>query len=107
MRASLLAMPRIDADKVQYIAKLARLSLAADEVVQMAADLDRVLEYVATLDELDTTGITPTAHAIALTAPVRDDDPTPGMDPEVAVANAPAAAGTAFSVPKVLAGDTG
>lgn len=105
MRASLLAMSRIDPDKVRYIAHLARLSLDADEVVQMAADLDRVLEYVATLDELDTSGITPTAHAIALETPLRSDEPTQGMDPELAIANAPAAAGTAFSVPKVLDGE--
>jgi aspartyl-tRNA(Asn)/glutamyl-tRNA(Gln) amidotransferase subunit C len=95
-------MSRIDADKVLYIAKLARLSLSAGEVEQMAQDLDRVLEYVETLDELDTSGITPTAHAIALETPLRDDDPAPGMDPQLAVANAPVAEGTAFSVPKVL-----
>jgi aspartyl-tRNA(Asn)/glutamyl-tRNA(Gln) amidotransferase subunit C len=105
MRASLLAMSRIDADKVRYIARLARLSLDANEIVQMAADLSRVLEYVATLDELDTSGITPTAHAIALETPLRSDEPTQGMDPELAVANAPVAAGTAFSVPKVLDGE--
>ncbi|MCH7600623.1 MAG: Asp-tRNA(Asn)/Glu-tRNA(Gln) amidotransferase subunit GatC [Myxococcales bacterium] len=105
MRASLLAMSRIDADMIQYIAKLARLSLDTDEVAQMTADLDRVLEYVATLEELDTDGITPTAHAIALETPLRNDEAVGGMDPELAVSNAPVAAGTAFSVPKVLDGE--
>jgi aspartyl-tRNA(Asn)/glutamyl-tRNA(Gln) amidotransferase subunit C len=107
MRASLLAMSRIDADKVQYIAKLARLSLDADDAAQMAEDLDRVLEYVATLDELDTSGITPTAHAITLETPLRDDEPVCGMDPELAMSNAPVSEGTAFSVPKVLDGEAG
>lgn len=105
MRASLLAMSRIDSDTVRYIAGLARLSLDADDLERMAADMDRMLEYIETLEELDTSGITPTAHAIALVTPVREDEPGEGMDPELAVLNAPERAGTAFSVPKVLEGD--
>ena len=105
MRASLLAMSRIDAKTVQYIAGLARLSLDAGDLEQMAADMDRILEYIETLEELDTSGIKPTAHAIALATPVREDEPAARMDPELAVGNAPERAGTAFSVPKVLAGD--
>ena len=61
-----------------------------------------MLEYVATLDELDTSGIEPTAHAIALDTPVRSDEAAPAMDPALAVACAPESAGTAFVVPKVL-----
>ena len=105
MRASLLAMSRIDTETVQYIAGLARLSLDANDLVQMAADMDRMLEYSETLQELDTSGITPTAHAISLTTPFREDEPCEGMDPQLAVSNAPERSGTAFSVPKVLEGD--
>ncbi len=71
----------------------------------MAADMDRILEYIETLEELDTSQIKPTAHAIELTTPFREDEPSQGMDPELAVSNAPERAGTAFSVPKVLEGD--
>lgn len=71
----------------------------------MAQDMDRVLEYVATLDELDTAGIEPTAHAIPLETPLREDKSVAGMDPELAISNAPKRSGTAFSVPKVLAGE--
>jgi aspartyl-tRNA(Asn)/glutamyl-tRNA(Gln) amidotransferase subunit C len=100
-------MSRISAATVRYIAELARLSLDANDLEQMAADMDRILEYVETLEELDTGGITPTAHAIVLDTPVREDEPAAGMDPELAVSNAPERAGTAFSVPKVLEGDQG
>lgn len=98
-------MSRISAEQVQYIAGLARLSLTPEEVTRMAADMDHILEWVATLEELDTREITPTAHAIALATPVRDDEAAPAMDPELAVSNAPERVGTAFSVPKVLEGD--
>lgn len=98
-------MSRITAEQVHYIAGLARLSLDESDVAQMAADMDRILEYVDSLAELDTTGITPTAHAIELQTPVRDDIAAQGMDPELAVSNAPERAGSAFSVPKVLDGE--
>jgi aspartyl-tRNA(Asn)/glutamyl-tRNA(Gln) amidotransferase subunit C len=98
-------MARISPEEVQHIAKLARLSLDEAEVAAMASDLDHVLEYVAALDELDTSGIEPTAHAIPLDTPLRKDESVAGMDPELAVSNAPERHGTAFSVPKVLAGE--
>ncbi len=100
-------MSRISTETVEYIAGLARLSLDANDVEQMAADMDRILDYVETLEELDTSEIEPTAHAIALDTPVRQDEPTGGMDLERVLTNAPENVGTAFSVPKVLEGDEG
>lgn len=100
-------MSKIGAEQVAYIAGLARLSLGEDEAARMAQDMDRILEFVATLEELDTSGITPTAHAIELETPVREDEAVPALDPELAVSNAPQAVGTAFSVPKVLEGEEG
>ncbi len=98
-------MSRITPEEVQHIARLARLSLDDAAIAEMAKDMDRMLEYVATLDALDTRGIEPTAHAIPLETPLRKDESVSGMDPEVAVANAPERCGTAFSVPKVLSGE--
>lgn len=98
-------MSRITPEQVHYIASLARLSLDESEVAQMAKELDRILEYVDSLAELDTRDITPTAHAIALQTPVRDDEPAKAMDPALAISNAPEHVNSAFSVPKVLEGD--
>ena len=98
-------MAKIEAEQVSYIAGLARLSLAPDELERMAKDMDRILEWVATLEELDTSEIVPTAHAIELETPVREDEAAPALDPELAVKNAPQSVGTAFSVPKVLEGE--
>ncbi len=68
----------------------------------MQADLERILDYVAALAELDTLGVEPTAHAIAVATPLRPDEPDPPLDPEQVVANAPEKLGTAFLVPKVI-----
>ncbi|MGY8803256.1 MAG: Asp-tRNA(Asn)/Glu-tRNA(Gln) amidotransferase subunit GatC, partial [bacterium] len=47
-------MSRITPEQVHYIATLARLSLDEGDVARMAADMDRILEYVDSLAELDT-----------------------------------------------------
>ncbi len=95
-------MARITREQVDRIAELARLSLEGEEAAAMERDLERILDYVADLQELDTEGVMPTAHAIALATPVRPDEAAVPMDPELAVANAPESAGTAFVVPKVI-----
>ena len=60
---------------------------------------------MAALEELDTEGIEPTAHAIPLDTPLRRDEPAAPLDPAVAVASAPEASDSAFVVPKVLEGE--
>jgi aspartyl-tRNA(Asn)/glutamyl-tRNA(Gln) amidotransferase subunit C len=95
-------MPRIEPADLAHVAALARLALSDDEIVSMSRDLEQMLEYVATLDRLDTEGVPPTAHGFELATPLRPDQPVEPLDPELAVANAPEREGTAFLVPKVL-----
>lgn len=84
------------------VAALARLALSDAEIDGMARDLEQILAHVASLDALDTRDVPPTLHGFDLPTPLRPDRPTPPLDPELAVANAPARQGTAFLVPKVL-----
>ena len=98
----LAAMSRISPEEVEYTANLARLELRSAERNAIARDLDRILDYVAALEELDTEGVEPTAHALALATPLRPDRSTEPLDPILALANAPQREGTAFVVPKVI-----
>ncbi|HPG25074.1 MAG: Asp-tRNA(Asn)/Glu-tRNA(Gln) amidotransferase subunit GatC [Spirochaetaceae bacterium] len=95
-------MSRIAPSDVARVAGLARLALSDDEIAAMTRDLEQILDHVAALDALDTQGIPPTAHGFELDTPLRPDRAATPLDPELAVANAPARAGTAFLVPKVL-----
>jgi aspartyl-tRNA(Asn)/glutamyl-tRNA(Gln) amidotransferase subunit C len=95
-------MPRIEPADLAHVAALARLALSEDEIASMSRDLEQMLEYVATLDRLDTEGVPPTAHGFELATPLRPDQPVEPLDPELALANAPERQGTAFLVPKVL-----
>ncbi len=98
-------MSRITQEEVARIAALARLSLDGEESLRTTTQLDAILDYVAQLAAVDTTDIEPTAHAIPLRTPLRDDRAEAGMPPELAVANAPQREGTAFVVPLVIDGE--
>jgi aspartyl-tRNA(Asn)/glutamyl-tRNA(Gln) amidotransferase subunit C len=100
-------MSRISRAEVERIALLARLSLDADEVERMTADLDAMLDYVGSLATLDVSGVEPSAHVLPLATPLRPDRARPGLPAETAVANAPRAAGTTFAVPAVIEGGEG
>jgi aspartyl-tRNA(Asn)/glutamyl-tRNA(Gln) amidotransferase subunit C len=95
-------MARITREDALRVAALARLSLSDAEADRMSAELDRVLEYAQLLQELDTRGVEPTAHAIPLPTPMRPDRPLPPLDPAVVLSNAPEHADAAFVVPRVI-----
>ncbi len=98
-------MARITREEVERIADLARLTLTPDEAERMTGELERILEYVASLEALDTEGVEPTSHASPMRTPLREDRVEPGLDPDRALANAPERDGHAFVVPKVIAED--
>jgi aspartyl-tRNA(Asn)/glutamyl-tRNA(Gln) amidotransferase subunit C len=98
-------MAHLTRDDVERVAALARLSLSEQEAARMAAELETVLAYAESLNELDTRGVEPTAHALPLATPMREDRAEPPLDPELALANAPERDGSAFVVPRVLEGE--
>ncbi len=93
---------KLTLEQVRHVAALARLTLTPAEEERYLRQLGEVLDYVATLDELDTAGIAPTSHAGDLPLLLRDDVVLPSLTPEAALQNAPARSGTAFAVPKIL-----
>ena len=90
---------------MERVAKLARLTFSRDEAARIAEDLESILGYVETLNELDTGDVELMSHVIPLATPMRDDRAATALDPELAVANAPAHEGSAFVVPKVIEGE--
>jgi aspartyl-tRNA(Asn)/glutamyl-tRNA(Gln) amidotransferase subunit C len=89
-------------EEVRNIAQLARLQLSEPELRRFAQQLSAVLEHAARLQQVDTTAIPPTASVLPLTAPLRPDEPRPGLPVERLLANAPEAEADMFRVPQVL-----
>lgn len=81
---------------------MARLEMNEDEAVDMAEQLDKILAYINKLDELDTTGVTPTTHAIPLQNAFREDVVRESLSQSEALRNGPRQNGEAFVVPKVV-----
>ena len=87
---------------VAKVAILARLRLAPDEIEMFTEQLNSIVDYVAQLKELDTTGVEPLAHGIELRNVFREDVRGPALDREQALANAPRRDRVGFLVPAVL-----
>ena len=92
----------IDRETVKHVAKLARLGLTEEEVDVFASQLSVILENIAKLQEVDVSGVSPTAHASRLNTIMRPDIPQPSYPPEVLLANAPEQEDNCLKVPAVL-----
>ena len=89
-------------EEVRHVASLARLSLSAEEEERYRHQLSAILEAMEQLKAVNTDQVEPTSHAIAVEGTLREDVVVPSMDPEKALANAPARVGTSFAVPKII-----
>lgn len=94
--------PTIDLATVRRIARLARLKLSDDEIQLHAGQLARILGYMDQLEAVETSEVEPLAQPLSLTNVLREDVPRPGVDPDIALCNAPEREGSFFRVPRVL-----
>jgi len=72
-------MGKISADDVRKVAHLARLDLPEATIATYTTQLERILDYVAHLEQVDTEGVPPTTRAVEVLNVTRADgvDPTP------------------------------
>jgi aspartyl-tRNA(Asn)/glutamyl-tRNA(Gln) amidotransferase subunit C len=87
---------------VQYVAELARIKLTPEEVQTFQSQLVHVLEHVARLNQIDLTGVEPTAHSFPIYNVFRQDETRPSFPPEVTLANAPRQGQGLFLLTKVV-----
>lgn len=93
---------KISREEVEHVARLARLALQPDELEALTGEMDAILGYVDKLNELETSGIVPTAHAVPMENAFREDQERPSIGIDRARQNAPATSGSCFKVPKVI-----
>lgn len=93
---------KITKEDVEHVALLARLELTEAEAATFTGQMDAILAYVEKLNELDTAGIIPTAHAVPVENAFRADEVRPALGVEQALRNAPDRVGGFFRVPKVI-----
>jgi aspartyl-tRNA(Asn)/glutamyl-tRNA(Gln) amidotransferase subunit C len=89
-------------DEVRWIAHLARLDLTPAELNTMMRDLSAIVDYVKQLQQVNTEGVEPLAHALDIQNVFRDDEPAASLPVDAALANAPDRRSEFFGVPAVL-----
>ncbi|WP_369601729.1 Asp-tRNA(Asn)/Glu-tRNA(Gln) amidotransferase subunit GatC [Hahella sp. SMD15-11] len=94
-----MAIDKTDLDKIAYLARLSIDPAQADRVLQ---DMDRILDFVDQMQQVDTTGIEPLAHPIEARQRLREDRVTESNQREALLKNAPATENGLFLVPKVI-----
>jgi aspartyl-tRNA(Asn)/glutamyl-tRNA(Gln) amidotransferase subunit C len=94
-------MARVTVETVEHVARLAQLSLTAEEKESFARELQEILAYAETIQGLDTEAVEPMSHAAAAEV-LREDVPCPSLDRERVMAAAPDAESGLFRVPRVL-----
>ena len=93
---------QIDATLISGLEKLARLQLDEGEREKLTADLQRILDLVDKLRELDTTGVEPLVYLNEETDALRADEVADQLNRNEALKNAPRHDGQFFRVPKVI-----
>jgi aspartyl-tRNA(Asn)/glutamyl-tRNA(Gln) amidotransferase subunit C len=89
-------------EEVRHVARLARLRLTDAELEEMQQQLSSILEHVDTLQEVDVTGIAPTAQVTDVVNVVRPDEVRPSLSVEAALSGAPHREGDFFKVKPVF-----
>jgi aspartyl-tRNA(Asn)/glutamyl-tRNA(Gln) amidotransferase subunit C len=89
----------ISREEVLHVAGLAWLALTEDEIEQLTEELDKILDAVGIVSELDLADVPPTSHPLDLVNVWADDVPTASLALEDVLANAPDAHENQFRVP--------
>ena len=92
----------IDDETIENVCILAKLSLSEEAKEKAKQDMQKMLDYVEKLDELDTDGVEPLSHIFGDENVFRDDVVTNGDNKEATLANAPLRKEDSFEVPKTI-----
>lgn len=92
----------ITPELIDYLSELSRLRLPEEEKAAMTAELERILAYMDTLNQLDTKDVEPMSHVFPVKNVMRPDTVEPSADRAELLANAPVPDQEAFLVPKTV-----
>ena len=92
----------ISEDAVRHVAKLAKLSVPDDQLAPFTKQMSAIMDMVAQLNELDTTGVALTTHGFQTTNVLRENVPETGMSRELLFENVKTAKDGLIQVPAII-----
>jgi len=87
---------------IEKVAKLARLELSEEEKKTFGNQLEQILTHMEQLNQLDTTGVEPTSHAIPVYNVFREDEVKASFSQEEVLAIAPDQEDGHLKVPRII-----
>jgi aspartyl-tRNA(Asn)/glutamyl-tRNA(Gln) amidotransferase subunit C len=93
---------KIGVKDVEYVARLARLTLSDGEKDEFVVQLNDILAYMDKLNELDTKEVEPTSHVIPVKNVFRGDEIREPFPRDPSLGNAPEAEKGFYKVPKII-----
>jgi aspartyl-tRNA(Asn)/glutamyl-tRNA(Gln) amidotransferase subunit C len=92
----------VNDEMVDKLANLARLQFNETEKQSIKTDLQKMIQFVEKLNELDTTGVEPLLHMSDSVNVLREDEVKGSIERSKGLKNAPVQDGVFFKVPKVI-----
>lgn len=92
---------KITDETMDYVSILAKLSLSEEEREEAKKDMEKMLNYIDILQELDTEGIEPSAHVFPIYNVMREDESFE-KDTSELLKNAPKEKDGCIVVPKTI-----
>jgi len=80
---------QIDDKLIAYLEDLSCLTLSDDEKTRLTGDLQKILDYMARLGELDTNGVNERSHPFDDVNAFRNDEARASFDRPLILRNAP------------------
>ena len=93
---------KVTDDIVKHIAHLARLDFKGEELGAIKGDMEKIIDFVDKLSEIDTENVEPLIFMNEKVNVLREDVPNQTLTKENALANAPKSDSDYFRIPKVL-----
>ena len=92
----------ISDETMEYVGILAKLDLSEEEKQAAKKDMERMLDYIDTLNELNPEGIEPMSHVFSMNNGFREDVVENEDGGEETLANAPERRDRSFVVPRTV-----
>lgn len=93
---------KIDLKTVDKLADLSKLEFDEEGKKEIAKDLNRIVEFIEKLSEIDTSNVEPLIYMSEDTNVMRDDVMKPGVSQQEALKNVPVKDSDYIKVPKVI-----
>lgn len=92
----------ITEEQVKHVAKLSKLSFSEEELADFTNQLDKIIDMVELLEEVDTTEVPFTSNVNESINVMREDVATPGMDRKELMRNVPESENGYIKVPAIM-----